>query len=145
MGEVSGKFQAWLAPRGWRSLWNVTCTTEGWASGPLCQSCLGCSWVWRMPLRPLQGVVIPPKPRAGLQKRSQVLAVSSPSQHLGVGVPSEETWAGTQEHLLYPQPPTNRSQEHWAFMPIIAQVSDTRTCSQLSQDENQANLAPGLP
>lgn len=37
------------------------------------------------------------------------------------------------------------SEEHQAFMPITAWLSDTRACSQLSGDENQASLAPGLP
>lgn len=138
-GEVLGKVQAWPDPQGHGPIWKVNCITEGvgfCALAPI-SHCL------------LLGVgdtshVSPryagsPKPRAGLWRRSQVLAVSHSQQLRG------ECAQSLRRSGQNPRRVTGGSQEHQAFVPITAWMSDTRPCSQLSRDENRANLAPGLP
>lgn len=86
------------------------------------------------------------KPKAGLQRKSPVLAVSLHSQQLPGGCSSMRLSGQSPKSISYtPRLPQRGSWEHWAFMPITVQMSDTRTCSQLFRNGNQANLALGFP
>lgn len=130
---VSGTFQARPAPWGRRSLWNINWTT---VSVPF----------WLLlgvgnPSHASPGCGDSQKPRAGLQQRSQVLAGSSHSAYAGWVCPVRRSGQRPKNISCTPKAPTNRV----TGAPAIYANHSADVCSQLSQDENQANLALGLP
>ena len=79
MGPGKGTQVHWPDPQGWGELWNVNCIAEGWALASVNH------WLLlgvEEASEASQACGSSQKPRAGLQRRSAVLALSFHSQHL---------------------------------------------------------------